>query len=375
MTVVGTRPEIIRLSRVMTALDAATDHRIVHTGQNYDFELNEIFYQDLQLRAPDVYLGVGGGSLGQTLGGILVKTEEVLRAPRPDAVLILGDTNSSIAAVMAKRMRIPVYHMEAGNRCFDPNVPEELNRKIVDRIADFNLVYTEHARRNLLGEGLSPRRVYLTGSPLKEVLDHYRPRIDASQVLARLGIRRGEFFLVSMHREENVDDAGNLQRLLAAIAKLAQIYGCPVIVSTHPRLRQRLPSAGSEPFEGRVRFEKPFCYSDYGQLQLNAKCVLSDSGTISEESALLSFPAVTIRSAMERPEALDTGSILLTGLHVDSILNAVAAVIEQRARGSIPPIPADYLVDNVSQRVVNLILGTARLSNEWDGIRAVDPVK
>ena len=372
VTIVGTRPEIIRLSRVIPALDAAVDHRLVHTGQNYDYELNGVFFDELGLRAPDHVMSTGGGTLGALLGGILMESEKVLVSEQPDAVLILGDTNSSLAAVMAKRMQIPVYHMEAGNRCFDANVPEEVNRRIIDRISDFNLVYTEHARRHLLTEGMPHRRVYLTGSPMREVLDHYSTQIEGSDVLARMGLEPQRYLVVSLHREENVDSRKNLALLMDTLNQLVAEYDLPIVVSTHPRTRKRLNDHGGLKLDGRLLFNKPFGFFDYNKLQKNALCVLSDSGTISEESAILSFPAVTVRRSMERPEALDAGSIVLTGLEPAVIRGAVALVVDQRRRGEIAPAPAEYLVGNVSQRVVNLIVGTARLSNSWDGIEPHD---
>ena len=368
VTIVGTRPELIRLSRVIAALEQHTDHRLVHTGQNYDRELNEVFFEELGLPAPSYYMGVDTGSLGAMLGNILIETEKVLAAEKPDAVLILGDTNSAISGVMAKRMKIPVYHMEAGNRCFDSNVPEEINRRLVDRISDFNLVYTEHARRHLLSEGMPHRRIYLTGSPMKEVLDYHRDAIEQSPVMREIGVAEGEYFLVSMHREENVDDRKNLSALVTALHDLADTYSWPVIVSTHPRTRKRLEDFGVNEQREDIRFLRPFGFFAYNKLQMKAGCVLSDSGTITEESSLLGFPAVTIRKAMERPEGLDTGSIILTGLDPAVIVDAVGVVMEQRKAEWIPPLPADYQIANVSQRVVNLIIGTAHLSNEWEGI-------
>lgn len=372
MTILGTRPEIIRLSRVMAALDRYTDHTIVHTGQNYDYELNEVFFSDLQLRRPDVFLNVDASSLGSVLGNILIAIEPVLQERRPDAVLILGDTNSSIASVMVKRLKIPLYHMEAGNRSFDPNVPEEVNRQLTDRISDFNLVYTEHARRHLLTEGMPHRRIYLTGSPIKEVLDYYRSGIEASDVLERLGLKPQGYLLASLHREENVDNRGDLERLLEGLQRVRRRFDRPVLVSTHPRTRKRLEQLGSVYDIEGVTFAKPFGFLDYNRLQMDAFCVLSDSGTITEESSLLGFPAVTVRRSMERPEGLDTGSIVMTGLNADVIEQAVEVVADAHAEGRIPQVPADYLVDNVSQRVVNLVLGTAKLSNEWDGVRRHD---
>jgi len=372
MTILGTRPEIIRLARVMDRLDRYADHVLVHTGQNWDYELNEVFFEDLGVRKPDHFLGVGGGTLGETLGGILTGAEKVLAAERPEAVLILGDTNSAISAIMARRMKIPVYHMEAGNRSFDLNVPEETNRRLVDHIADFNLVYTEHARRHLLSEGLPHRRITLTGSPMREVLDHYRPRIEASDVLARLGLSPQGYFIVSLHREENVDSPARLASLVGALNALVAKHDMPAIVSTHPRTRKRLEAADLT-FDDRVQWSKPFGFHDYNHLQMQAFCAISDSGTIAEEAGILGFPAITPRDAIERPEALDTGTIIVTGLDQGAILAGVEAATrafaEREAEGRPHPVPADYCIPDTSTRVVNLVLGTARLSNQWDGIR------
>jgi UDP-N-acetylglucosamine 2-epimerase (non-hydrolysing) len=372
MTILGTRPEIIRLSRVIDRLDRYTDHVLVHTGQNWDHELNDQIFQDLGLRSPDHFLGVGGGSLGETLGRILIEVEKVLLRERPEAVLILGDTNSAISAIMARRMRIPVYHMEAGNRSFDRNVPEETNRQLVDHIADFNLVYTEHARRHLLSEGLTHRRITLTGSPLREVLDHCRRRIETTDVLNRLGLTSQEYFLVSLHREENVDSPDRLGTLVDSLNGLAETYGFPVIVSTHPRTRKRLETLGRS-FHPCVQYCRPFGFLDYNKLQMNALCVISDSGTIAEEASILGFPAITPRGAIERPEALDVGCLIMSGLDKGAILSGVKAAIqafaERKAAGLPHPVPADYCITNTAERVVNLILGTARFSNQWDGIR------
>jgi UDP-N-acetylglucosamine 2-epimerase (non-hydrolysing) len=377
-TVLGTRPEIIRLSRVMARLDAYADHQIVHTGQNWDYELNELFFNDLGVRKPDHFLGVDTSSLGAVLGGILVGTEQVLKARRPDALLVLGDTNSAIAAIMARRMKIPVYHMEAGNRSFDRNVPEETNRRLVDHISDFNLVYTEHARRHLLSEGMQHRRIYLTGSPMREVLDHYRDRIDASDILSRLELTANGYFIVSIHREENVDSKPRLTMLVEALNRIAEQFGLPVIVSTHPRTRKRLDALDDAVLNPLVRYLKPFGFHDYNHLQMHARCAVSDSGTIAEESSLLNFPAITPRDAIERPEAMDTGNIIVTGLDPDAILGGIEAAIafhaERSASGMPATIPEDYQIANTSERVVKLILGTARLSNGWDGIRLHDYV-
>lgn len=372
MTILGTRPEIIRLSRVMERLDRYTDHVIVHTGQNYDYDLNEVFFEDLCMRKPDYFLGVGGGSLGETLGAILSETEKALRAEKPDAVLILGDTNSAISAIMARRMKIPVYHMEAGNRSFDRNVPEETNRRLVDHIADFNLVYTEHARRHLLSEGLEHRRINLTGSPMREVLEHYRDRIEASDILTRLGLKSREYFIVSLHREETVDNPARLKALVETLNEIAELYGFPVIVSTHPRTRKRL-EALSLSFHSKVQDAKPFGFHDYNHLQMHGFCAISDSGTIAEECSILGFPAITPRDAIERPEGIDVGCLIMTGLDRGAILGGIEAITqgfaERIAKGQPHPVPADYCIANTAERVVNLILGTARLSNQWDGIR------
>ncbi len=369
MTVLGTRPEIIRLSRVTALLDEHVDHVLVHTGQNSDYELNDVFFRDLAVRQPNYFLNVGRTSLGRILGDVLTKSEEVLANEHPDAVLILGDTNSAFAGILARRMKIPVYHMEAGNRSFDFNVPEEINRRIIDHISDFNLVYTEHARRNLLAEGIHPRRIYLTGSPMREVLDANRAGIAASNVLERLQLEPEKFFVVSMHRAENVDIKPRLTQLLKTLNRLSSDFGLPVIVSTHPRTRQRLKAIGVES-TSNVRFLPPFGYHDYLRLQTSAYCTLSDSGTISEESSILGFPAVTMRTAMERPEAMDTGHIVLTGIDADTILRAVQLVTASRETDRQQPIAEEYQISNTSHRVVKLILGTAKLGHVWDGIIA-----
>ncbi|MGS4948188.1 non-hydrolyzing UDP-N-acetylglucosamine 2-epimerase [Meridianimarinicoccus sp. RP-17] len=373
MTILGTRPEIIRLSRVMERLDRYTDHVIVHTGQNWDYELTEVFFEDLGVRKPDHFLGTGGGTLGETLGKILSESEKALAHECPDAVVVLGDTNSAISAIMARRMKIPVYHMEAGNRSFDRNVPEETNRKLVDHIADFNLVYTEHARRHLLSEGIQHRRIYLTGSPMREVLNHYRERIEASDVLSRLGLNDRGYFIVSLHREENVDSTARLSALVDALKRIAAQYDMPIVVSTHPRTRKRLDALSDVALDERVQWMKPFGFHDYNKLQMRAFCAISDSGTIAEESSMLGFPAITPRDAIERPEGLDVGCLIMTGLNPDTILDGIAAItrgfMDREALGLPHPVPADYCIANTSERVVNLVLGTARLSNTWDGIR------
>ncbi len=366
MTVVGTRPEIIRLSEVIKRLDATVDHVLVHTGQNYDYELNEIFFEELGLRKPDHFLNVDTSSLGRVLGEVLIKTEEVLLAESPDAFLVLGDTNSCIAAVMAKRMRIPVYHMEAGNRCFDENVPEETNRRMIDHVADFNLVYTEHARRNLLAEGIHPRRILLTGSPMNEVLTAQRAAIDASEVLNRLGLKEGEYFLVSAHREENVDNPIRLAALLDCLEAVVAEYQLPVLMSTHPRTRKRLENSGRQ-IDG-IDFHNPLGFHDYNRLQVGARCVLSDSGTIAEEATLLRFAAITLRDAIERPEALDAGIVPMTGLDPANVCEGIEFATSTLSTRS-PGDPFEYWVSNCSVRAVNYLLSTYRRHQGWAGLR------
>jgi UDP-N-acetylglucosamine 2-epimerase (non-hydrolysing) len=352
----------------MSLLDAYVDHLIVHTGQNYDYELNEIFFKDLNIRKPDHFLNIDCSSLGRAYGNILIETEKILQKEKPDAVLILGDTNSSLSGIIAKRMKIPIYHMEAGNRCFDSNVPEEINRRIIDHISDFNLVYTEHARRNLLAEGLSSRRIYLTGSPMKEVLIKYLPKINAANILDKLKLKKNKYFIVSMHREENVDVKKYLINLIEALNLIVGAYKMPVIVSTHPRTKKLLSEYNIKLNKSKIIFSKPFGFFDYVNLQMNAFCAISDSGTISEESSILSFPAITIRVSLERPEAMDAGRIILTGLNKNTILNAVDFTTKEWENCKNHDIPVEYNINNVSYRVVKLIIGTAKLSHIWDNI-------
>ncbi len=366
ITVVGTRPEIIRLSCVIPLLDKYTNHILVHTGQNYDYELNQIFFEDLELRQPDYYLNVNTYSLGYVLGETLIKIEEILEKEKPDAMLILGDTNASIAAIMAKRKHIPIYHMEAGNRSFDNNVPEEINRKMIDHIADFNLVYTENSRRHLLSEGLPHRRIYVTGSPMFEVLQQYLPKIKQSNILENLNLKPQKYFLISVHREENVDYPENLQKISIVLNTLAEQYHYPVIVSTHPRTRKRLENSEGLNFNSLIQFLKPFSFTDYNFLQMNSACVISDSGTISEESSILKFPAITIRNSMERPEAIDAGTIILSGFDPDIVLDSIKVAIEEGAKYT--KICPEYEIDNCSMRVLKLILGTAKLHKQWSGL-------
>ena len=368
LTFIGTRPEIIRLSRVMAILDEHVNHIIAHTGQNYDYELNEIFFKELELRKPDHFLEVDTTSLGTSVGDIIRKSEIVLKSVKPDAVLVLGDTNSCLAAYMAKRMHIPVFHMEAGNRSYDFNVPEEINRRIIDHIADFNLVYTEHARRHLISEGLPHRRIYLTGSPMKEVLDFYMPKIRQSTILKTLNLTPGKYFIVSTHREENVDNKSNLEKILSILNQLASDYGFPVIVSTHPRTLKRLNALENKIVDPLIQFLKPFSFLDYINLQMNAQCCISDSGTISEESAILKFPAISLRQSMERPEAQDSGTIILTGFQIKSVLDSVRISVEEYKGIQSRQIPADYQINDTSWRVLKLISGLSYLSNKWHGV-------
>ncbi|MCB0473113.1 MAG: UDP-N-acetylglucosamine 2-epimerase (non-hydrolyzing) [Flavobacteriaceae bacterium] len=368
-TIIGTRPEIIRLSSTIKRIDQHLDQIIIHTGQNYDYELNEIFFKDLGLRKPDYFLEVNTSSLGHVLGETLIKSEKVLKEEKPDAVLILGDTNSSIAGIIAKRLRIPIFHMEAGNRSFDMNVPEEINRRIIDHVADFNLVYTEHARRHLLSEGLPHRRIYLTGSPMFEVLKENEEKINNSNIVSELHLKKNNYFIVSVHREENVDNPKHLRQILSILNNLAEKYKIPVIVSTHPRTRKRLELLDEITIDDRIQFLKPFGFFDYVKLQKESLCTISDSGTISEESAILSFPAISLRQSMERPEAQDTGTIILTGFDPGVVINAIETVIEEHKAGSYHQIPFEYQISNTSWRVLKLIMGNAKLSNLWSGIK------
>jgi len=358
MTIVGTRPEIIKLCRVIHELDEHTEHILVHSGQNYDYELNEIFFKQLEIRKPDYFLNAVGDSVAQTIGNVIAKSDEMMAREQPDAVLLLGDTNSCLAAISAKRRKIPIFHMEAGNRCFDLRVPEEINRKIVDHISDINMSYTEHARRYLLAEGVKPETVMKTGSPMKEVLDYYLPQIEASDVLKRLQLKAGGYFVVSAHREENVDCEENFSNLLDTLNAIAEEYAQPIIFSTHPRTKKRLEDRGTGDLNSRISFLKPLGFFEYVKLQMNAKCVISDSGTITEESTLLNFPAITIRQAHERPEGMDEGTLIMSGLQAQRVLEALNVVITQnevsKQKRSFRLVQ-DYDADNVSQKVVRII--------------------
>ena len=355
MTVVGTRPEIIRLSRVIAKLDEHCEHILVHTGQNYDFELNEIFFQDLGIRKPDHFLSAAGATGAETIGNVIIAVDRVLEEVQPEALLVLGDTNSCMAVIPAKRRKIPTFHMEAGNRCFDMRVPEEINRRIVDHTADINLTYSTIARDYLLREGLPPDRVIKTGSPMYEVLNHFRAGIDASDVLERLGLKEGQFFVVSAHREENVDSDKNFQALVDILNAVAEQYGYPVIVSTHPRTQKQVDAMGVQ-FHENVRLLKPLGFKDYNKLQLSAKAVLSDSGTINEEASILNFPALNIREAHERPEGMEEAAAMMVGLGKERVLQGLA-ILETQGRGEERTLRlvADYSMPNVADKVVRII--------------------
>ena len=357
MTIVGTRPEIIKLSRVMAELDKYTEHIIVHTGQNYDYELNEIFFQELRIRRPDYFLNAAGKNATETIANVIQKSDELMDRMKPDALLLYGDTNSCISAISAKRQKIPIFHMEAGNRCFDQRVPEEINRKIVDHLSDINMPLSEHARRYLIAEGLRPETVIKTGSPMTEVLLYYKEEIDRNNVLEKEHLEKNEYFIVSTHREENVDSERNFADLLDSLNAITEKYHKKVIVSTHPRTRKKLESIGFVNANPLIEFMKPFGFMEYVKLQQNAFCVISDSGTITEESSILHFPAITIRQAHERPEGMDEGTLVMTGLNAERILESIDVVTSQYGNGKevIHSIP-DYLADNVSKKVVRIIL-------------------
>lgn len=369
MTVVGTRPEIIRLSCVIDRLDSVTRHILVHTGQNYDYELNQVFFDDLRLRAPDVFLNSDTSSLGSVLADVLKGTERVILDERPDAMVVLGDTNSCVAAVMGRRLKVPVFHLEAGNRSFDQNVPEEINRHLVDHVSDYNLAYTEHSRRNLLAEGCHPSSVMVMGSPMREVLLRFKDDILASDILTTEGLIEKRYLLASIHREENVDRKDRLHSVFSALEAVADSTGMPVLVSTHPRTRARI-TEHSVNLSDAVRLHRPLGFHDYNRLQVGAYCVLSDSGTIAEESAILKFPAVTIRDAIERPEAIDSGSIIAPGLNRDAIVDAVNMTVLQHSESGPPASPVDYGIVDSSRRVVNFIRSMTGTHHMRNGIRA-----
>ena len=357
MTIVGTRPELIKMSRVIAELDQHTQHVLVHTGQNYDYELNQLFFEDLAIRKPDYFLEAVGENAAQTIARVIEKSDEVMEKEKPDAVLLYGDTNSCLAVISAKRRKIPVFHMEAGNRCFDQRVPEELNRKVLDHLSDINLVLTEHARRYLIAEGVRPETIIKTGSHMREVLDYYMPKIQASDVLARMGLEQGRYFIVSAHREENVDTPENLTDMVETLNALAAQYEFPVIVSTHPRTQKRLDALNLEKLDSRIQFLKPFGFCDYVKLQMEALCVVSDSGTITEEGSLLNLPAITIRNAHERPEGMDVGTLIMAGLKKERVLDAVRVIIAQHDRNIRVMAPVeDYEAQSVSRKILRIVL-------------------
>ena len=357
MTLVGTRPEIIKLCRVIHQLDQHTHHILVHSGQNYDYELNEIFFQQLELRKPDYFLGSAGKNAAETIGNVIVKADQVLEKEKPYAFLLLGDTNSCLSAISAKRRKVPIFHMEAGNRCFDQRVPEEINRKIIDHISDINMPYTEHARRYLLAEGMRPETIIKTGSPMKEVLAYYKPQIDASDVLVTLALEPSGYFVVSAHREENVDNDVNFSNLMESLNAIAEKFRKPIIVSTHPRTRKKMEILGIDNLSTNIRFLKPLGFLDYVKLQMQAFCVLSDSGTITEEASILNFPAVTIRQAHERPEGMDEGTLIMCGLKPDRVLESIDIVTAQHSKNTRQfSLVRDYDTENVSKKVLRIIM-------------------
>ncbi|AOK40235.1 TPA: UDP-N-acetylglucosamine 2-epimerase (non-hydrolyzing) [Burkholderia vietnamiensis] len=365
MTIVGTRPELIKMARVIAEFDKHTHHVLVHTGQNFDFELNQIFFDELGIRKPDYFLEAVGENAAQTIARVIEKSDKVMEEEKPDAVLLYGDTNSCLAVISAKRRKIPVFHMEAGNRCFDQRVPEELNRKVLDHLSDINLVLTEHARRYLIAEGIPQDRIIKSGSHMAEVLEHFKHQIEAATALEKLGLEDRKYFVVSAHREENVDSEENLRSLVATLDALAAKYGFPVIVSTHPRTQKRMAALDLKSASPLVRYLRPFGFFDYVKLQQRATCVLSDSGTITEESALLNFPAVTIRNSHERPEGMDQGTLVMCGLQADYVLDAVGIVTAQWAEaGSTYRPPVDYVAENVSQKILRIVLSYTRFVNQ-----------
>ena len=357
MTIVGTRPELIKMSRVMAELDAHTNHILVHTGQNYDYELNSLFFEELGIRKPNYFLEAVGDNAAQTIARVIEKSDGVMDVEKPDAVLLYGDTNSCLAVISAKRRKIPVFHMEAGNRCFDQRVPEELNRKVLDHLSDINLVLTEHARRYLIAEGIRPETIIKTGSHMREVLDYYMPQIEKSTILEKLGLKNRQYFIVSMHREENVDDPQNLMDMVNSLSGLAEKYHFPVIVSTHPRTQKRLDALLNKPMNSLIQYAKPFGFFDYNKLQMEAFCVVSDSGTITEESSLLNLPAITIRNAHERPEGMDVGTVIMSGLKRERVLDAVRVVTDQYEDGKriLPPVE-DYEAGAVSKKILRIVM-------------------
>jgi UDP-N-acetylglucosamine 2-epimerase (non-hydrolysing) len=357
VTIVGTRPELIKMSRVIAELDQHVNHLLVHTGQNYDYELNGLFFEDLGIRKPDYFLEAVGDNAAQTIARVIEKSDAILEKEKPDAVLLYGDTNSCLAVIAAKRRKIPVFHMEAGNRCFDQRVPEELNRKVLDHLSDINLVLTEHARRYLIAEGIRPETIIKTGSHMQEVLEYYKPQIEKSDILNKLGLKSNQFFIVSAHREENIDSPQNMQDMIQTLNALAQEYKVPVIVSTHPRTKKKLDSMELGTLDPLVQFLKPFGFCDYIKLQMEALCVVSDSGTISEEGSLLNLPAIMIRNAHERPEGMDVGTVIMSGLKKDRVLDAVKVIVAQHDKTKrVMHAVADYEGGPVSKQILRVVL-------------------
>jgi len=357
MTIVGTRPELIKMSRVIAEFDLHTEHVLVHTGQNYDYELNQLFFEDLGIRKPNYFLEAVGDNAAQTIARVIEKSDAIMEKEKPDAVMLYGDTNSCLAVIAAKRRKIPVFHMEAGNRCFDQRVPEELNRKVLDHLSDINLVLTEHARRYLIAEGIPPETIIKTGSHMREVLDFYMPKIDQSDVLQRMGLVSNKFFVVSAHREENIDSPENMSNMVETLNALAEAYDCPVIVSTHPRTKKRLDTMELGTLNSHIQFLKPFGFCDYIKLQMEALCVVSDSGTITEEGSLLNLPAITIRNAHERPEGMDVGTLIMSGLKKERVLDAVRVIVAQhdKTKPVMKPVE-DYEALNVSKKMLRIVM-------------------
>ena len=357
MTIVGTRPELIKMSRVIAEFDLHTQHVLVHTGQNYDYELNQLFFDDLGIRKPDYFLEAVGENAAQTIARVIEKSDEVMEREKPDAVMLYGDTNSCLAVIAAKRRKIPVFHMEAGNRCFDERVPEELNRKVLDHLSDINLVLTEHARRYLIAEGVRPETIIKTGSHMREVLDYYMPKIEKSDVLERMKLEPNKFFIVSAHREENIDSPENMKNMVETLNALAETYDYPVIVSTHPRTKKRLDTMELGNLNSHIQFLKPFGFCDYIKLQMEALCVVSDSGTISEEGSLLNLPAITIRNAHERPEGMDVGTLIMSGLKKDRVLDAIRVIVAQHDKAKRVMLPVeDYEAGPVSKQLLRVVM-------------------
>lgn len=366
VTVVGTRPEVIRLSRIIPKLDYYFDHTLIHTGQNYDYELNEIFFDDLEIRRPDYFLNAAGESPMATVGQILAKGDEVFEKIKPDALLLLGDTNSTLIAIAAKRRKIPIFHMEAGNRCFDYRVPEEINRKIVDHISDINLPYSTIARDYLIAENFPPQQIIKTGSPMREILSYYSPKIKKSDILEKFGLTPHQYFLVSAHREENVDTTAKLTTLIQTLNSIYGRYSMPIIFSTHPRTRKRLETSNLLNSQENIRFTKPLAFTDYVRLQLDAKVTLSDSGTITEESSILNFPAVNMREAHERPEGMEEGAVMMTGLNFDRIMKAMEVLVDQpRGETRLLSMVVDYITETVSDKVLRIILSYTEYINQY----------